>query len=59
MSKVWPWVGGIVVGLCIVGLLVSGRADRQTYWIARGAVMRQVQATPHPVDRLMQRSPGR
>jgi hypothetical protein len=59
MSKVWPWVGGIVAGLCIIGLLAYGRAERRAYWIARGAIMRQVQVTPHPIDRLMYRSPGR
>ena len=26
MSKVWPWVGGIVVGLCIIGLLAYGQS---------------------------------
>jgi len=59
MSKVWPWAGGIVVGLCIMGLLVYGRAERRSYWIARGAVVHRAQVTPHPLDRLMQRSPGR
>ena len=59
MSKAWSWVGGIVVGLCIVGLLVSMRSDRQAYWFARGAVVHRAQVTPHPIDRLTQRSPGR
>ncbi len=35
MSKVWPWVGGIVIGVCIIGLLAYGRAERRSYWIAR------------------------
>ena len=43
MSKVWPWVGGIVVGLCIIGLLAYGRAERRSYWIARGVVIHHAQ----------------
>ena len=59
MSKVWAWVSGITIALCILGLMAYGRAERRAYWIARGAVIRQVQVTPHPTNRLMQRSPGR
>ena len=59
MSKVWPWVGGIVIGLCIIGLLAYGRAERRSYWIARGAVIHRAQMTPQPIDRLTRRSLGR
>jgi len=59
MNKVWAWVFSVVVGLFIVGLLVGVRAERRAYWYAKGALVRQVQAAPHPIDRLMQRSPGR
>jgi hypothetical protein len=58
MNKVWPWVGGILVALCIGALLLSGRSDRQDYWTARGTTLRHAQVTPTPIDRLMQRSPG-
>jgi hypothetical protein len=59
MSKVWPWVGGIVVGLCIIGLLVYGRSDRRAYWAARTVTVFHADVTPRPIDRLMERSPGR
>jgi hypothetical protein len=36
MKKVWPWVFGILIGLVIGALLIYGRSDRQSYWIARG-----------------------
>jgi hypothetical protein len=41
VSMVWPWVGGIVIGLCIIGLLAYGRAGHQTCRIARGAIVRR------------------
>ena len=59
VSKVWAWVCGIAIALCILGLPAYGRAERRSYWIARGAVVHHAQVTPHPIDRLMQRSPGR
>jgi len=59
MSKVWPWLGGIVVGIAIVALLVGVRETRQAYWIARGAVVHHALVSSHPVNRPIQRSPGR
>jgi len=58
MKKAWPWLAGIVVGLCIFGLVTSGRSERRAYWIARGATVQHVQATPQPTDMLMRRAPG-
>jgi hypothetical protein len=59
MSKVSAWIFGIAIALCILGLLAYGRVERRSYWSARGAVVHRAQVTPHPIDRLMQRSPGR
>jgi len=59
MSKVGAWVVAIIIALSILGLMAYGRSERRAYWFARGAVLHQVQATPHPFDRLMYRSPGR
>jgi hypothetical protein len=59
MNKTWAWVAGVIVGLCIVGLIIGGRSERRAYWGARGLVLRNVEVTPRPIDRLMYRSPGR
>jgi hypothetical protein len=59
MSRAWAWIASVIVGLCIVGLIVAGRSDRRTYWIARGMVHRYAEVTPRPIDHLMYRSPGR
>ena len=45
MSKVWPWIIGIAVGLIIIALLFSGSSNRQAYWVARGTVPRAIQVT--------------
>ena len=45
MKSAWPWVFGIAAGLLIIALLFGGRSDQQTYWIARGTVVRPVQVT--------------
>jgi hypothetical protein len=59
MSKVWPWIAGITVTLCIVALLLGGRSNREDYWTARVIVVQHApEITPTPIDRLMQRSPG-
>jgi len=49
MKAVWPWVFGIVIAVCIIGLLTSARSDRRAYWAARGAIVRHVQMTPDQV----------
>ena len=36
MSKVWAWIFGIAIALCILGLMAYGRSERQAYWAARG-----------------------
>jgi hypothetical protein len=59
MRNIWAWIASVIVSLCIVGLIVAGRSNRQSYWIARGMVHRQVEVTPREIDHLMQRSPGR
>ena len=58
MKKAWPWLAGIVVGVCIFSLLVSGRSERRAYWIARGATVQHAQVAPHPTDMLMRRFPS-
>jgi hypothetical protein len=59
MNKTWAWIFSVIVGLCIVGLIVGGRSDPRTYWVARGVVIRHAEVTPRPIDHLMYRSPGR
>ena len=59
MNNIWAWIASVIVGLCIVGLIVGGRSDRRTYWVARGVVHRYAEVTPRPIDHLMYRSPGR
>lgn len=45
MSNTWRWIFAIVVGLALIALLLGGASDRQSYWIARGTVVRPVQVT--------------
>lgn len=59
MGNAWPWLAGIVVGLCIIGLMMVGRAERRAYWMARGATVQHAQVTPQPTDMLLRRSSGR
>ncbi len=58
MRKALPWLAGIAVGMCIIGLIMAGRAERRDYWMARGATVQHAQVTPHPTDLLLRRSPG-
>ena len=51
MSKVWAWIFGIAIALCILGLMAYGRSDRQAYWAARGLRHLQPQTTVQPVER--------
>ena len=39
MSKVWAWIFGIAIALCILGLMAYGRIERRAYWAARGVVV--------------------
>ena len=41
MSKVWAWIFGIAIALCILGLMAYGRSERQAYWAARGVMVHQ------------------
>ena len=59
VDKIWPWVAGIAIGLCIFGLVAAGRSERRAYWAAHGVMVRQAHATPQPEDWLMRRQPGR
>jgi hypothetical protein len=45
MSKAWPWIAGIIVGLLLVGLMFAASSNRQAYWVARGSVPRAIQVT--------------
>ena len=51
MSKVWAWIFGIAIALCILGLMAYGRSERQAYWAARGVIVHQAQAATQPVER--------
>jgi hypothetical protein len=31
MSNVWRWIIGIITGAFLIGLLLVGRSDRQSY----------------------------
>ena len=51
MSKVWAWIFGIAIALCILGLMAYGRSERQAYWAARGVIVHQAQMAVQPVER--------
>ena len=51
MSKVWAWIFGIAIALCILGLMAYGRSDRRAYWAARGVIVHQSQTASQPVER--------
>ena len=59
MKKTGAWIAGVVVGLCIIGLILAVREDRWDYWVHRGLILRQTQVTSNPIDHLLYRSPGR
>jgi hypothetical protein len=44
MNKVGAWVSGILIALCILGLMAFGQNQRQAYWARRALVMRTIQA---------------
>jgi uncharacterized protein YicC (UPF0701 family) len=50
MSNTWRWIFGIVFGLIVVAFLLFGRAERQAYRIARGAVEQRVQMSQDRID---------
>ena len=51
MSKVWAWIFGIAIALCILGLMAYGRSERRAYWAARGAIVHHAQVASQPVER--------
>ena len=51
MSKVWAWIFGIAIALCILGLMAYGRSERRAYWAARGVTVHHAQTAPQPVER--------
>jgi hypothetical protein len=59
MNGPWRWVAIVVVSLCILGLLAAGRESRQAYWFAHGTAVQRAIETEQPINRLLQRSPGR
>jgi hypothetical protein len=46
MSKIWAWIFGIIIALCILGLMAFGRSERRAYWAARGVIVHQAAAQP-------------
>jgi hypothetical protein len=50
MNNTWRWIIGIVVGLAVIGLLLTGRSERQAYRIARGAIEQRDQARQDRID---------
>jgi hypothetical protein len=50
MKKVWPWIIGTIVVLCIIGLVWFGASNRQAYRVARGAINQRVAATQDQID---------
>jgi hypothetical protein len=54
MSKGLAWVSGILVALCIVGLLAFGRSERQAYWARRTLIVHGTQpAAQQQPDRML------
>jgi len=50
MSNTWRWIVGIIVGLALIGLLLYGRAERQAYRIARGAIEQRTEISQDRID---------
>jgi hypothetical protein len=51
MRKVWAWIFGIAIALCLLGLMAYGRSERRAYWAARGVMAHQAQTAVQPVER--------
>jgi hypothetical protein len=43
MSKVWPWIIGVGIGLIVIAMLFTAVENRHSYWVARGTVPRAIQ----------------
>jgi len=50
MKKVLPWIIGVLVGMCIIGLIWVGSSNRQAYRTARGAVNQRVDMSQEKID---------
>ena len=50
MKNIWRWIIGIIVGLVIVGLILTVRSNRQAYNIARGAIESRTALTQDRID---------
>jgi hypothetical protein len=50
MKKYLPWIFGVAIVLILVAWLFVGRANRQAYRIARGAVGQRVEISQERID---------
>ena len=50
MKNIWRWIIGIIVGLVIVGLILTVKSNRQAYNIARGAIESRTALTQDRID---------
>ena len=50
MKNIWRWIIGIIVGLVIVGLILTVKSNRRAYNIARGAVESRTTLTQDRID---------
>jgi hypothetical protein len=52
MSKVWAWICGIAVALCVLGLLIVGQParhhQRAAYVVVRGTTEQQAETKMPP-----------
>jgi hypothetical protein len=57
MKDVWTWAAGIVVGLCILGLMIVGRPARHhhraAYVVVRSTTGQQAQTKAPPGNWLL------
>jgi hypothetical protein len=50
MKNIWRWIIGIVVGLAIIGVLLTIRSNRAAYNVARGGIETRTELTQTRID---------
>ena len=56
MKNIWRWTIGIVVGLAIIGVLLTIRSNRAAYNVAKGGIEKRTELTQARIDAATQMS---
>jgi hypothetical protein len=56
MKNIWRWIIGIVVGLAIIGVLLTIRSNRAAYNVAKGGIEKRTELTQARIDAATQMS---